>query len=150
DVADAAQAEQFVLDLDGGVVGQVDVVVAAVGGDEVDDQEDAGRLLLGGDALDLHLLGQLGRGQGDAVLDEDLVDVGVGAQLEGDGEVVGAVVGALTRHVHHLVHAADLLLDRGGDAVGDDLGVGAGVDGGHADRRRRDVWVLGDGQHEDG
>ena len=47
--------------------------------------------------------------------------------LEGDRQAVGAVVGALRRHVHHVLDAVDLLLDRRGHGLGDHLGAGAGI-----------------------
>ena len=65
--------------------------------------------------------------KGDAVLHQHLGHVEVDAVLEGDGQGVGAVVGALRGHVHHALDAVDLLLDRRGDGVGDDLGAGAGI-----------------------
>ena len=45
---------------------------------------------------------------------------------ERDRQRVGAVVGALRRHVEHVLHAVDLLLDRRGHGVEHQLGVGAG------------------------
>src|SRR5207248_983251 len=71
-------------------------------------------------------------------------------QLEGDVQGVRAVVARLRRHVQHVLDAVDLLLDRRGDRVGDHLGVGPGVDGGHADGRGRDLRVLGDRQQAGG
>ena len=56
DVADAGDAAQLVLDAERGVVAQEQVVVAPVGRGQRDGQDDVGRLLLGGDALPLHLL----------------------------------------------------------------------------------------------
>ena len=52
-----------------------------------------------------HLLRQLRLGQADAVLHVDGVDVGVGADREGDGERVAAVVAAGRLHVEHVVDA---------------------------------------------
>ena len=83
--------------------------------------------------------GRIGSASDYAVLHQHLGHVQVDAGLERDGQRVGAVVGALRRHVHHVLDAVDLLLDRRGDGVGDDLGVGAGIDGRDLDRRRRDL-----------
>ena len=69
----------------------------------------------------LDQVGQDRLGQRYAVLHEHLRDVEVGSGLEGDGQGVVAVVGALRGHVHHALDAVDLLLDRGGHGVGDDL-----------------------------
>ena len=67
---------------------------------------------------------------------------------ESDRQRVGAVVGALRRHVEHVLDAVDLLLDRRGHGVEHQLGVGARIAGRHLHRRRRDVGILGDRQHE--
>ena len=72
-------------------------------------------------------VGQQRHGQADAVLHQHLGQVQVDAVLEGDRQGVGAVVGALRRHVHHVLDAVDLLLDRRGDRLGDHLRAGAGV-----------------------
>jgi len=155
-VADALDAGQGVLDLDGRVVAQVQLVVlepllaglrvGLLHRDEVDAQQDAGRLLLGRHPLPAHLLGQLGLGDRHPVLHQHLGHVEVGPQREGDVEVHLAVVGTLRRHVQHVLHAVDLLLDRRGHGVGDDLGVGPGIDGRDLDGRGHDLRVLGDRQ----
>ena len=160
DVADAGDAGQLVLDVDRGVVAQVELVelealllgfgVGFLLRDQVDAQQDAGRLLLGGDALALHVLGELGLGDLDPVLHQHLGHVQVGAQLERDVEEHLAVVGAARRHVDHVLDAVDLLFDRRGDGVGHDLGVGAGVVGRDRDGGRRHLRVLGDRQLRQG
>ena len=58
DVADARQPRQLVAELDGGVVAQVEAVAAAVGREQVDDHQHAGRLLLDRDAAALDQVGQ--------------------------------------------------------------------------------------------
>ena len=90
-------------------------------------------------AAALDQVGQDRLGQRDAVLHQHLGHVQIDAVLERHRQRVGAVVGALRRHVQHVFDAVDLLLDRGGDGVGHDLGVGSGIDGRDFDRRRRDV-----------
>ena len=52
--------------------------------------------------------------------------------LEGHRQRVVAVVGARRRHVHHVLDAVDLLLDRRGDGLGHHLRAGAGVLAAHA------------------
>ena len=143
DVAHAVQPRQLVAELDRRVVAQVEVVAAVVGREQVDDHQDAGRLLLHRHAAALDQVGQDRLGQRLAVLHQHLGHVQVDAELEGDGQRVGAVVGALRRHVHHVLDAVDLLLDRGGHGVGDHLGVGAGIVGRDLDRRRRDLRDTG-------
>ena len=88
------------------------------------------------------LVGQSGLGDGDAVLDEHLRLVEVGAGLEGDRERHRAIACALARHVEHVFHAIDLLLDRRGDRLGDDLRTRAGIRGAHDDRRRSHLGIL--------
>ena len=85
----------------------------------------------------------------DAVLNQHLRHVEIGADLEGDGQIIGAVAGAGRRHIKHPLDAVDLLLDRRGDGVGENPGVGPGVNGGHLNRRRRDVGILLDRQVEE-
>ena len=149
-VADAVDPRKLVSYLDRGVVRQIDVVVAPIGRDQIDAQQNAGRFFLGVHALKLHLARQLGHCQRHAVLHQHLSHVQVGAQLEGDGQVVGPVVGALRRHVEHPLDAVDLLLNRGGDAVGHHLGARARIVRDDGDGRRRDVGILRDRQHEGG
>ena len=60
DVRDAIDAQQLVPDVDRGEVAQVDVVVAAVGREEVDDHQDIGRLLADRDPLVLDRVGNCG------------------------------------------------------------------------------------------
>ena len=146
DVAHAMEPGQFVPQLDGGVVAQVQAVAAAIGREQVDDHQRAGRLLGDQHAAALDLVGQHRRGQGDAVLDQHLGDVQIGAHLEGHGQLVGTIVGALGGHVDHVLDAVDLLLDGSGHRVGHYLGVGAGIGTGYFHGGRCDLRVLGDGQ----
>jgi hypothetical protein len=67
--------------------------------------------------LALHEVGQDRHRQRDPHLREHLGHVEVGAGLEGDGQPVAAVVRALGAQREGPLHAADLLLDRGGDRV---------------------------------
>ena len=146
DVADAREPGDLVAELDRRVVAQVEVVAAVVGREEVDDHQDARRLLLDRHTAPLDQVGEDRLGQRLAVLHEDLGHVQVDADPERDRQDVGAVVGALRRHVHHVLDAVHLLLDRRGDGVGDRLRVSPRVVGGDLDRRRRDLRVLRDGQ----
>ena len=115
------------------VIGDVDLVVGLVGRDEVHDEQQVGRALVDGDAVAAHLLGQPRLGDGDAVLHEHLRLVDVGADVEGDAERHVPVVGRLGVHVDHALDAVHLLLDDGGDRVGDGRR-----------RWRRDRWRDGD------
>ena len=109
-----------------------------------------GDIFLTRDAFVLHQRRDDRQGQRDAVLHQHLGHVRIHAQLEGDGQVVGAVVGALRRHVHHALDAADLLLDRRGHGVAHGLGVGSGIDGRHLHGGRRHFGILRDRQREHG
>ena len=144
DVADAGQARQLVPQVDGGVVGQEQAVVAGVRRRQRHEQQDRGRLLLHRDALVLHRLRQLRQRGRDAVLHQHLREVQVGADLEGDRQRIGAVGGAVGLHVEHVLDAVDLLLDRQRDGVDHGLGAGAGIAGGDLHRRRHDVGILRD------
>ena len=83
-----------------------------------------------------------------AVLHQHLGRVRVGADLEGHRQPHLAVAAALGRHVEHVLHAVDLLLERRGHGVGDGLRAGAGIVGDDEDGRRRDLGILGDRQRE--
>ena len=128
------------------VVAQVELVEPAVGRIDADGQQDVGRLLLGRHPGRLDDVGQQRHGQRDAVLHQHLRQVHVDAVLEGHRQAVVAVVGGHRRHVHHVLDAVDLLLDRRGHRLGDHLGAGAGILAGHADRRRRDRRIHRDRQ----
>ena len=82
----------------------------------------------------------------DAELREDLIDVGVGLDVEVDVERGLAVVGVDGLHVDHVVDAVHLLFERRGDGLLECFGVGAGVGGLDLDLGRNDVGVLRDGQ----
>ena len=145
DLAHAVELEQFVLQVDVGVVGEVFVVVTAVAVQRVNHQE-AGHGLACGDTLSGYRRGQLGRGRSDVVLGEDGVHVGIGADLEGHLQRHGAVVGRCGLHVEHVVHAHDGLRHGGGHGVVHRFGVGAVVGRRDLDHRGRDVGVLLDRQ----
>ena len=149
-VADAGHALDVVEDVDGGVVAQEQRVVAAVRRVDRQHLQDRRRLLLDGDALAADLLGQLRHGQGDAVLHVDRVDVGVGADLEADGQRVAAVVARGRLHVERLVDAHDLRLDRLRHGLLDHGGPGARVARGDLHLRRHDVGELRDRQRVHG
>src|SRR5207249_9170336 len=111
------------------VVRDVELVARPVRRAEVNYHQHVGRVLFYRDAEPAHLFGQFRLGYGDAVLDEDLRDVEVGAEREGDGELQIAVGGRLAVHVEHVLDAVDFLLERRRDGVADDFGGGAGITG---------------------
>ena len=70
DVADAVEAQQLVADADRGVVRDVELVVAVVRRQHVNDHHQVGRALARGHAEPAHLVRQARRRRGDAVLDQ--------------------------------------------------------------------------------
>ncbi len=113
---------------------------------ERDDLQDRGVLLLDADPLRLHRLRQRSERELHPVLHQHLVDVGIGADREGDRQDIGAVGCAGRLHVEHLVDAIDLILDRQRDRVDHGLGARAGIARRHLDGRRDDVGILRDRQ----
>ena len=150
DVADPLDPLDRLDDVDRRVVGQKQRVVGPLRRMDGDVHQGVGGALLGRQAGRQHLLRQLGVGLGGAVLDLDRGDVGVGLEVEGDIEGVLAVFGRGRAHVQHLFDAVDLLLDRQGDAVLDDLGVGPRISAADPHRRQGDLRKLGDRQGQAG
>ncbi len=146
DVRDALQTQQLIADVDRGVVADIEVVVAAVGRDEVHDHQNVGRPLANRDSLILHRRRQQGHCQRHAVLHHHQRRIQIGAHIERHAQRVGAVVPHLRGHVEHAIDAVDLLLDWRGDCVGHDLRAGAGVNDRHLDGGRRDRRILCDRQ----
>ena len=116
-VADAVDAGDDVLDVDGGVVGDVLLIERPVRRDQMNDEHQVGRFLAHGHADALHLVGQSRQRDRDAVLHQHLRLVDVGAGLEHDVDRQRAVAGRLRNHVDHVVDAVDLLLDRRRDRL---------------------------------
>ena len=131
------QPAQLVLHENRRIIAQKDAVVAIVGRNQVDDHQRARRHLLDADAFVLHQQRNDRQGQRHAVLHEHLGHVRVHAHLEGDGQVVGAVIGALRGHVHHAFDAADLGLDGGRHRVAHRHRIGPRINGRDLHRRRR-------------
>ena len=145
-ISDAVEAQQDVAHARARVVGDIELVVCVVRRQHMNDHHQVGRTLVGGDALPAHLLGQPRLGDRNPVLHQHLRLVEVGAELEGDGELHRAVARRIGGHVEHVLDAVDLLLDRRRDGCRDGLGVGARIDGGDDDGRRRDLGILRDRQ----
>ena len=112
------------------------MVVGEIRRHHVHDQEKVGRVLADLHTLSADLLGQAGLCGRDTVLDKHLCFVDVEADFEGDGDRQRALLRRLRVHVDHAVDAVDLLLDDGGDRIGDRLRAGTGIRGGNRDRRR--------------
>ncbi len=149
DVADAVEPRQRVLHLEQRVVGEVELVVAAIGRDEIHAEQDAGGLLLRRHPLPLHLFGELGQCHRDPVLREHLRLIDVGAERERDIDHALAVVGALRRQIEHVLDAVHFLFDRRGDSVGHHLRARARIESLDRDRGGSDIGILRHRQTED-
>src|SRR4029077_11933023 len=114
-VAYTRHALDPVEDIDGDVVGQKQRVVAAIRRVEDNGAEERGRLLFYADALALNFLRQARERDLHPVVDVDSVNVGIGTELKRYRQRVAAVIAAHTFHVHHLVDADDLRLNRLGN-----------------------------------
>ena len=149
-ITDAVELRQLVLHLQCRVIRDVELVARRVRRAQVDHHQHVGRVLLHDDTEPLYLLGKLRPRDSDAVLNENLCDIEIGAEGEGDRELQIAVRGRLAAHVEHVLDAVDLLLERGCDGIADDLRRGAGI--GRADNNggRRDLGILRHRQREIG
>ena len=139
DVADAGQARQLVPDVDRGVIGEIEAIVAVVGRGQSGDQKDRRLLLLDGDALSLDGVWKLGERARHPVLHQDLRGIEIGADIERDRQRIAAVARARRLHVDHVLDAVDLLLDRQRNGIHQDAGAGAWICGRHLHGRRHDV-----------
>src|SRR5437879_2290087 len=106
------------------------------------DHGDVGRLFFRRYTDALHIGRENGDRDGDAVLDQHLRGIEIGAELKGDAERHVAVARALRRHVEHVLNAIDLLLDRRRNRFRYHLRVGAGIGGRDLDRWWRNVRIL--------
>ncbi len=135
-----------VLDVQRCIVSQIGDVIGICLRDEVDDHDEVGRALDGGDAECAHFRRQARFGLRHAVLHQLLRLVGVGAELEGDGQRQHAVGRRLAAHVEHVLDAVDLFLKRRGDGFGDNGRVRAGIGGADDDGWRNDFRIFGNRQ----
>ena len=142
-------AQQLVADVELAVVAQVERVAAVVGADEVDDHRQVRARLLGRHADLAHDVGNARQRAVDAVLHRGLGDLGIGADLERDGERQAAVGARLRIEVQQVLDAVDLLLERRRDGLRDHARIGARELRAHDDLRRRDFGILGDRQAKD-
>lgn len=149
-LADARQTGQLILDLQGGVVAQVQRIVLAGRRYQMHHQRQRRRLLLGGDALAAHVFRQARFGLRHAVLHLHLRLIGIGARAEGDGGHQHAVGTGDRFHVHHVFDAVDRFFQRRCHRFSDLFRVGARVFGAHLHAGRHHVRVLADRQQRDG
>ena len=148
DVPHPLDARQRILHLEKRVIGNEQLIEPLPRREEIHAQEDARRLLPRRHPLPAGFLGELRQRHRHPVLRQHLGLVDVGAELEGDVDRRLAVAGALRRQIEHPLDAVDLLLDRRGDRLGDDLRPSAGIERGDGDRGRGDIRILPD-RHAD-
>ena len=146
DLAHARDAREHVLHVQHRVVAQVDGVVAIVGRHQVHHHRQIGRALDRRHTELAHLFRQARQRLRDPVLHLHLRIVHVGAEPEGHGERQDPVGGGLRGHVEHVLHAVDLLFQRGRDRFRYDLRAGSRVLRAHDHRRRDHLRILADGQ----
>ena len=149
DAAHARRPAQGIAEGGDHVVAKIEIVQAAVGGDQTDNHQEGRIRFVDLDPFLLHLLRQQGDGLLQLVLDLHLGDIGIGAGIEGQGDGDVARGGTLGLHVEKIIQPGHALLDDLGDAVLDGLGRGAGIFGGDPHRWRRDFRILGNGQLDD-
>src|SRR5215467_5103856 len=144
DIADAMQAREHVLHVQGCVVRQVQSVARFVRRVEVNGHKYTGYRLADLHTQALDVLWQARQRILHAVLGQHLRDVEVSADLERDGNREVAVPGRLTAHVEHVLDAVDLLFERRRDGAGDGLGRCTGIGRCHLHGRRDDFRILCD------
>src|SRR6266480_3085788 len=106
------------------------------------DHCDVGRLFFRRHTDALYIGRENGDRDGDAILDQHLGGIEIGAEFKGDAQRHVAVARALRRHVEHVFNAIDLLLDRRRDRFRYHLRVRAGIGGRDLDRWWRNVRIL--------
>ena len=148
DLAHAVDLQQFVLQVDVGVVREELPVVAAVAVERIDHQESRHGLACG-DALPGDRRREFGRGRRDVVLSEDGVQIGIGADVERDLQGHRPVVGRGGLHVEHVADTHHGLGHRRRHGIVHRLGIGAVVGRRDLHDRGRDVGILFDRQLRD-
>jgi hypothetical protein len=112
DITHAGQARQHVLDLDDGVIAQIQRVVTAAGGFEEYHHGEVRRLLLGDQAQLTHHIGQASFRLTHAVLGLDLSDIQIRSQLERHGDGKDSIGRCDRVRVNGVLDAVDLLFQR--------------------------------------
>ena len=148
--AHALDAGECILKVEQRIVAQKCGVEATVRRGQRNHLQEVGRLFTDGDAIANHVCRQLALRDSDAVLHVHRAEILIAADFEGHGQRIGAVIGTLRIHVNHVLRAVDLLLDRRGNRLRDDGGIGPRQGRHHLHLRRHDLRILGDRQIERG
>ena len=145
--ADALDLGELVLDVEDRVIAQIEHVVAVVRAIcRCTTMVRSGELLTVVTPSCARDVGQARQRLVDPVLHQLLRQIGIGAELEGDGERQRAVGRGLREHVEHVLGAVDLLLQRRRHGLGDHLRIGAGKLRRDHDGRRHDFGIFRDRQ----
>ncbi|MEY9717746.1 hypothetical protein ABIA22_000236 [Sinorhizobium fredii] len=142
DVADAVETDEQVANAGARVIGDIELVVAVVRRQQVNDHHQVGRALGRGDPDAPDILRQARLGNRDAVLHEHLRLVEVRAELEGDRQRHRTVGGRVRGHVEHVLDAVDFLFERGRNRIGDGLRIRSRIGGPDDDGGRCDFRIL--------
>ena len=148
-LADAADTQQHRLDVRIGVVGNLQARHRPLRRAKREEAEEVRRLRADAAAELARFRRQLRLGLRQTVLHLHEVHVAVGLDLEGDAQLVLAVVRRVRRHVDHVIHAVDLVLQRRRDRVQHLAGVRARIGIRDGDLRRRELRILRDGELPD-
>ena len=141
-IAHTANPRQRITDMQAGIVAQVKRVVAAVRGSQVHHHQEGGRLLLGGDPLPPHILGQPCQRLAHPVLYPHGGIVRIDIRAERHRHLQHTIGPGHGLEVHHPLNAVDGFLQRRGHGFGNHLGVGAGVHRTYHHRRRHHFRVF--------
>ena len=150
DGADTVDTLDLVHEIHLGIVFQEHAVITAVRRDQRNDQRHVRGAFRRGDAVGLHLVGQLRQRRGDAVLHLDRGGVAVDLRTENDFEVIGSRGIGSGLHIVDALDAVHLVLDDLRHRVVEHFRVSADISGGNHHRGRCDFRVLGDGQRKRG
>ena len=150
EIADAIEPGQPVADVEQRVVREIQLIARAVGRVDVHHHQDVRRVLVRDDADPPHLLGQSRQRDVDAILDQDLRGIEVGAERERHGNRRAAVGGRLRGEIEHPLNAVDFLLERSGNGGGSGLRVRAWIRRRDRDARRSNLGILRDGKSKVG
>ena len=145
-LARAGDAQELIVDVDVGVVGQKQRIVSTIRRIQCKRKKRQACGLADGRTEPGDIRRQIGRSLRQTVLDVDFVGIDVGVDVECDGQRHRIIVTVRRLHVEHVVDAIHLLFDRSGNGLFDGLSVGAGIRSGHDDLRRDNVRELRLGQ----
>ncbi len=144
--ADAFGTADNIIDVGSDIVADVGLIQRPVRRIERRDEQISGASLADRNALALDVSWKERRREREFVLNLNLGNVRVCARLESQGDAAGPVRAGRRGDIIQPVEAGELLLDDLRDGIFHCLGRGTGIAGVDADRWRRNVRVLRNGQ----